>query len=46
MEPPSPKARNLLHAFISEVQAQAVKHCTPEAAEILIESAEYIMSNL
>ena len=40
------QAQNILNAFISEVQAQSGKHITPEAADILIESAEYILSHL
>jgi len=40
------QAKNILNAFINEVQAQSGKHITPEAAEILVESAEYIISHL
>jgi len=40
------QAKNILNAFISEVQAQSGKHITPQAADILIESAEYILSHL
>ena len=40
------QAKNILNAFINEVQAQSGKHITPEAAELLIESAEHILSNL
>jgi len=40
------QAENILNAFINEVQAQSGKHITPEAADILIESAEYILSHL
>jgi len=40
------QAKNILNAFINEVQAQSGKHITPEAADILIESAEYILSHL
>lgn len=35
-----------LAAFINEVEAQSGKHITPDAADILIESAEYIISHL
>jgi len=40
------QAKNLLNTFINEVQAQSGKHITPETAELLIESAENILSNL
>ena len=40
------QAKSLLNAFINEVHAQSGKHITPEAAELLIESAEHILSNL
>ena len=40
------QAKIILNAFINEVQAQSGKHITPEAAELLIESAEHILSNL
>jgi parallel beta-helix repeat protein len=40
------QAKNILNAFINEVQAQSGKHITREAADILIESAEYILSHL
>ena len=40
------QAKNLLNAFINEVQAQSGKHITPEAAELLIQSAEHILSTL
>jgi len=40
------QAKKILNAFINEVQAQSGKHITPEAADILIESAEYILSHL
>lgn len=40
------QAKNILNTFINEIQAQSGKHITPEAAEILIESAEHIISNL
>ena len=40
------QAKNVLSAFLREVQAQSGKHITPEAAEMLIESAEYIISQL
>jgi len=40
------QALNLLNAFMNEAQAQSGKHITPEAAETLIESAEYVLSNL
>jgi len=39
-------AKNILEAFTNEVQAQSGKHITPEAADILIESAEHILSHL
>ncbi len=39
-------ARNLLKAFISEVQAQSGKHITPEAAAILIADANWVLSGL
>ena len=40
------QAKNTLNAFINEVQVQSGKHITPETAEILIESAEHILSDL
>jgi len=40
------QAKNLLNAFINEIQAQSGKHITPEAAELLLQSAEHILSNL
>lgn len=40
------QAKNILNAFINEVQAQSGIHITVEAADILIESAEYILSQL
>ena len=40
------QAKKILNAFINEVQAQSGKHITPEAADFLIESAEYILSHL
>jgi parallel beta-helix repeat protein len=40
------QAKNILNAFINEVQAQSGKHITLKAADILIESAEYILSHL
>jgi len=40
------QAKTILNAFINGVQAQSEKHITAEAADILIESAEYILSNL
>jgi len=40
------QATNLLEAFINEVQAQSGKHITPEAADILLQSAEHILFNL
>jgi|GEM_PF-1793942 len=40
------QAKNILEAFINEVQAQSGKHITPDAAGLLIESAEYILSHL
>jgi parallel beta-helix repeat protein len=39
-------AENILYAFINSVQAQAGKHISLEAAEILITDAEYIISQL
>ena len=39
-------AKNLLNAFIKEVQAQSGKHITAEAAELLVQAAEHILSNL
>jgi len=40
------QAKIILNAFINEVHAQSGKHIRPEAADILIESAEYILSHL
>ncbi|TET24925.1 MAG: hypothetical protein E3J73_07285 [Candidatus Bathyarchaeum sp.] len=40
------QAKNILNAFINEVEAQSGKHITPDAADVLIESAEYILTNL
>jgi len=40
------QAKNILEAFINEVEAQSGRHITLEAADILIESAEYILSHL
>ena len=40
------QAKNILNAFINQVQAQSGKHITPEVADILIESAEHILSHL
>ena len=40
------QAKKILNAFINEVQAQSGKHITPQAADILIESAKYILSHL
>ena len=40
------QAKNLLNAFLNEVQAQSGKHIAREAAELLIQAAEYILSNL
>jgi len=40
------QAKTILKAFISQVQNLSGIHITPEAADILIESAEYIVSNL
>lgn len=39
-------AENLLKAFLNQVSAQSGKHITPEVADILIKSAEYILSQL
>jgi parallel beta-helix repeat protein len=38
-------AKNVLNAFINEVQAQSGKHITTEAANILIKAAEYIIAH-
>jgi len=40
------QAKNLLNALINEVQAQSGNHITVDATDILIESAEYILSHL
>lgn len=40
------QAKNMLEAFINEVQAQSGKHIAPEAADTLTESAEYLIFNL
>jgi len=40
------QAKKILNAFINEVQAQSEKHISPDAAELLIESAEHILSHL
>ena len=40
------QAKTILEAFISQVQNLLGIHITPEAADILIESAEYILSHL
>lgn len=40
------QAKNILDAFIKEVRAQSGKHITQETAELLMEAAEYIISNL
>ena len=37
-------AENILNAFINHVRAQAGKHVAPEAAEVLIADAEYVIS--
>ncbi len=39
-------ARNILKAFINQVRAQAGKHISAEAAEILIADAEYVIDSL
>jgi len=40
------QAKTILNAFINEVQAQSGKHITADAAELLLQAAEYILSNL
>lgn len=40
------QAKNILSSFISQVQNLSGIHITPEAADILIKSAEYILSHL
>ena len=40
------QAKTILQAFISQVHNLSGIHITPEAADILIESAEYIISHL
>ena len=40
------RAKFILNAFINEVQAQSGKHMTADAAELLLQAAEYILSNL
>ena len=40
------QAKIILNGFINEVQAQSGKHITPDAAELLLQAAEYILSNL